>query len=303
MNIKIKYHLMPWEIDYALLSFEKLKKSSYFLSSEDTIHIDTILNLSSYIVNWNESKLPKEFFIEKYKTISKLLEWSEHTPIIYDDNKLYGHLDYEKEWIDPKIDYYISICPDMWFHDHLLFYLIETAKKIEEDYFIITPQIYKMWDNTWDVLTNKKYLSISDQDWDKGDVFDLANFVSTHGLEVKVNTSPAYKWAGWFDLYSKKFIEELVPVPKHWKGYGPWDFYSMICSSIANNNGVPVKEYILENQLIFEHSTGTFKDSNFSTYYKDLLYLNDIPNQRKEIEKTFNQDIVDWENNFKNNII
>ena len=130
MNIKIKYHLMPWEIDYALLTFEKLKKSSYFLSPDDTIYIDSSLNLSSYIINWDESKLPKEFFIEKYKTISKLLDWAEHKPFIYEGDKLYGHLDLEKSTIEPHIDYYMSICPDMWFHDHLLFYMVESAKSI-----------------------------------------------------------------------------------------------------------------------------------------------------------------------------
>jgi hypothetical protein len=302
MNIKIKYHLMPWEIDFALLSFEKLKKSSYYLSTDDTIYIDTVLNLSSYIIDWNKSKLPKEYFIEKYKTLSKLLEWSEHTQVVYDDNNLYGHLDYEKEWVDPKIDYYIGMCPDMWFHEHLLFYLIEAAKQVKDDHFIITPEIYKMWDGTWDILTNKNYLDIPYTDWDKGDVFDLSHFMSTNEEVASLKPSPAYKWAGWFDLYSKKFIEELVPVPNHWKGYGPWDFYSMICSSIANKNGVPVKQYVLENQVIFEHTTGTFKENNLTSYYKNNLHLNDIPNQRKEIEKTFNQDIRNWENKFLTNL-
>ena len=72
MNIKLIYHIMPWEIDYALLTFTQLKKSSYYLNSEDKIYIDTALNLSDYIIDWDNSKLPKEFFIEKYKTISKL---------------------------------------------------------------------------------------------------------------------------------------------------------------------------------------------------------------------------------------
>ena len=59
MNIKIKYHIMPWEIDYALLTFSQLKKSSYHLNPEDKIYIDVGLNLSSYIINWEQSKLPK----------------------------------------------------------------------------------------------------------------------------------------------------------------------------------------------------------------------------------------------------
>jgi hypothetical protein len=32
MNIKVKIHYMPWEVDYALLQFIQLKKSSQHLS-------------------------------------------------------------------------------------------------------------------------------------------------------------------------------------------------------------------------------------------------------------------------------
>jgi hypothetical protein len=72
MNIKITYHIMPWEIDYALLTFIQLKKSKYHLSKDTNIIIDSVLNLSSYTVDWGQSKLPKEFFIEKYNQISSL---------------------------------------------------------------------------------------------------------------------------------------------------------------------------------------------------------------------------------------
>jgi len=41
---------------------------------------------------------------------------------------------------------------------------------------------------------------------------------------------------------------------------------------------------LLENQIIFEHTTGTLKDNHFSTYYKDFLVLNKVPNQRKVFE-------------------
>ena len=50
MKVKIIYHMMSWEIDYALLSFMQFKKSKYHLDPNDTIKIDTTLNLSSYII-------------------------------------------------------------------------------------------------------------------------------------------------------------------------------------------------------------------------------------------------------------
>ena len=49
MKVKITYHIMPWEIDYTLLSFSQLKKSKYYLPDNIDITIDSVLNLSSYI--------------------------------------------------------------------------------------------------------------------------------------------------------------------------------------------------------------------------------------------------------------
>jgi hypothetical protein len=125
MNIKIKIHYMPWEVDYALLQFMQLKKSSLNLYSEDKIYFHIGLNLSSHIINWNESKLPKGYFINKFNTALKMLDWAEDVNVtIYEGDELWGHLDLEKTQMDPKIDYYMSICPDMWFHEYALFYIL-----------------------------------------------------------------------------------------------------------------------------------------------------------------------------------
>ena len=60
MHYKITYPCMPWELDYALLSFTQFKKSKYYLNGEDTIEINPSLNLSSYLVNWEKSKISKK---------------------------------------------------------------------------------------------------------------------------------------------------------------------------------------------------------------------------------------------------
>ena len=57
MVIKISYHVMPWEIDYALLSFTQLKKTSFYLPNDVEIKIDVALNCSNYLFS---------FFWEKY---------------------------------------------------------------------------------------------------------------------------------------------------------------------------------------------------------------------------------------------
>ena len=60
---------MPWEIDYVLLTFSQLKKSLYYIPPNVNITIDSVLNLSSNIIDWEKSKLPKEYFIENGDTL------------------------------------------------------------------------------------------------------------------------------------------------------------------------------------------------------------------------------------------
>jgi hypothetical protein len=290
MNIKIKYHIMPWEIDYALLTFSQLKKSLYHLSQEDNIEVSSVLNLSSYIINWEESKLPKEYFIQKYQDISKMLEGYKHTPKIYDEDQLYGHLDFEKEIISPEVDYYISICPDICFSEYALSYLIESAKQVENKYFVITPQISKVGDEAWDEITNSHFVDTPYEDYLKVNVFDVYN---TNHLENEKNLYPTLKskFAGWFDLYSKSVVEELCPMQEDWEGYGPWDLYSIILTNHLKNHGVDFQQYLIQGEVIWMYPSGPLIGDGidgFSGYYKNLLVKNPIPDQRQKFESNLN---------------
>jgi len=281
---------MPWEVDFALLQFMQLKKSSQYLS-DDKIYFHIGLNLSNYIIDWNKSKLPKEYFINKFNTLLKMLDWAEGVnTIIYDGDELWGAMDLEKTQIEPHIDYYVSICPDMWFHEHLLYYLIESAKNTPDKYFIITPEIHKLWDWTWDELVNKNYQSVPYENWNKSDIFEIQSKILD---KPYLQQATHFKYAGWFDLYSKDFIE-LIPIPNDWKGYGPWDYYSILISGIAVKNGYSIKEYILRNQIIFEYHPDKEDKGNFADYYKNLLSLNKIENQREVIESKFPHYIEEW---------
>jgi hypothetical protein len=232
MNIKIVSHFMPWEIDHALLVFDKLKQSSYFINSEDTLYLDTALNLSNKFIDWNASKLPKEYFIKKYEVLDELIKTKFiHKPFIYEGDGAYGGINVMKSMIKPNIDYYIHICPDIDFGEHLLFYLIESAKQIKDEYFILTPQIHKCWDSTWDILVNNKFMDIKYDEHLKIDTHDIRHSCLSLD-EPAIKSLESFKYAGWCDLYNKSFIEKLVPILPEWEGYLPWDLYS---SNINDN--------------------------------------------------------------------
>lgn len=278
---------MPWEIDFALLTFDKLKRASYFLDPEDKIYIDIGLNLSSYFINWENSKLTKEYFSRKLDQYSKLLEWANWKMEIYTGDELWGHLDLERNQIQENIDYYISICPDMYFHEHLLYYLIEAAKQVKDKYFIITPETFKLWDHTWDELVHEQYRDWPYEAWKEGDTYQIQHDMIGM-VQPTLRKTRAYKWAGWFDLYSKSVVEELIPIPDGWKGYGPWDFYGM---KVANMAGAQLEQYVLENQIIVEYQPDK---CDFRAVYKDLLHINQVPDQRQKCESEFAYYLEKW---------
>ena len=160
-------------------------------------------------------------------------------------------------------------------------------------YFVLTPEIYKMWDNTWDEITNQDYINVPYDEWNKGDIFDIRSNMKTSDKDITLETTMRNKWAGWFDLFNKSMYEELVPIRNDWKGYGPWDWYSLMITEFCKENGVDFQQYILRGQTIFEYPIGPLLDGGYTKMYKDLLHLNNIPNQRQTFEFNMPQYIND----------
>jgi hypothetical protein len=280
---------MPWEIDYALLSFKQFKKSKYYLPSNINIKIRSVLNLSNYLIDWEKSKLPKEYFIEKYKTLSILLKDYDHDGSIYEGNELLGHLDLQRNALEDKADYYMGISPDIYFSEHLLSYLVQAVQSIPNKYFVLTPQICRMWDQSWEVLTHPKFAVGPHYGWEKTtDIFDVDYYLHTSGEEVGLSQVDQLKWAGWFDLYSKELYENLIRIPEEWKGYGGFDSYGLNICNYAKHIGLDFQQYCLDGQIVFEYSIGPLRTDEvhgFSNYYKKLLVRRDVSEQREEFDK------------------
>ena len=47
---------------------------------------------------------------------------------------------------------------------------------------------------------------------------------------------------------------------------------------------IDFQQYTLKNHITCEYSIGPLKEGGFSKYYKDMLVLKDIPNQREQFE-------------------
>ena len=284
MLTKIIIHAMPWEVDYLLNIYTQLKRSKYYLQDTDNIIIETALNLSSYIIDWNGSKLPKQFFIDKYNHISHLLNDYKHNNLIYEGDELYGHLDLQRSAMQVDVTHYLAITPDVYFPETLINTIIQSAQVLEsrefaETPYVIIPEIAKMWDPSWDIITNKHFQHIPHENHHKAfDVHDLDIINIINKEDYRLEQLTAFKYAGWFDLYSKSFYEKIVGFDEYAVGYGCWDSYGMIISSRLRMLGFNINQFILRGVMAHEYARGCMckPDQNvigLVNYYKDYLLI------------------------------
>lgn len=290
MNIKIISHIMPWEIDYALLMFTQLKKTRYHLNPNDKFTVEVELNLTSYLYDWDKSELPKKFFIDKFNTLLILLKDYDVNSSIYEGDELHGHLDLQKKSYSKETDFYISLCPDTYFSESVIPYMVEGAKTVKNRYFVITPQVSKVGDSDWDIIVDERYMNIPYSEYLNVDTFDIIynNELGNSG-EKLLEPMHRSKFAGWCDLYSKEMFETLCPVQTSWRGYGPWDYYSMIVTNYCKSAGVDYQQYLLRGETIWMYESGPLKESGFSGYYRRFLKTKNVMDQRKEFEKNLEE--------------
>jgi hypothetical protein len=277
---------MPWEIDYAFMSFTQLKKTYFHIPDDVEIRIDAALNCSNHLIDWDNTKLPKQFFIDKFNSLLVLLKDYTVNPIIYEGDNNYGFFDVQKLAYEKDVDYYMGLCPDVYFSEHVIPLFLESVKQIPNKYFVITTEIYKMWDNTWDEITNEKYLNIPYKKWNEGDIFKIRYDLKNDTEDVYLSKTNKSKWAWWCDFYSKEFYETIAPIPDEWIGYGGWDYYSMLISEDIKSKGADFQQYILKGQTAFEYTIGDFKNGGFTKYHKDYFSIKtNAIEQRKIFEE------------------
>jgi len=282
MKYIIHTHLMPWEIDEFLVLARKLKKSYYYLDKSNEYTFNVRLNLSSAIINWGKSKLDKKFFIDKFNSILKILENSYNIEWeIYEGDTSVGHLDIEKKIFKrcDEFDWFLSLCPDIHFHETLLSSMFSASDVVNNEFVIITPQTHRLWDTSWNGIVNDECTYLDYKDWQNIDVYD-AEWVTEMNLDnISIYEAERYKWAGWCDLRTSKLVE-LFQIPKTWNGFGPYDTYLMILLENYRklNPLFDFKQYVIKNQVI-----GKYSNHNFKEFYKEYLEFKDMKGDQRKL--------------------
>jgi len=271
MKIVITSFVMPHELDDLERVLIELNRSSKYIKGEN-YEFSISMSISDYLINWKESLVDKEFFIHKFNKLKKLTDWASNSTFqIREDimGALQAKRITHKEFIHAT--HFIWLDTDIVFDEMGLAYLENGINTIESNNiqkYIITPEVVKYWDTTWDCIVNENYL---DKELDycktcnpftesgvKGDV-------SVESVSNNVYGQPQFKFgAGWLVVVSK-YLLDSIPLPESMGAYGPDDTFLMWGMEKLKRRGEDIYQFKLKNYVVCEN----FYYRNQSEY--DLL--------------------------------
>ena len=290
MKTVIVIHVLPHEIDWFEWQCRQLKQAAYQLSDDQEVIFDITLNTN--LVDWNKSQLPISYFHSKLDNCVRLLDDKHYRVFITDNDVSLGIDDVRRaairQWTD--VDNFIYLDCDLVFKPETLTLLLEGARIIPNEYYIISPQVTKLWDSTWDVLGNKHYQEAPYRYERIQDPFAILDFQG----EPSVVSIPVFKFGGgWFNLLSSKLLYK-TDIPDSFGPYGIDDTYVMYCCELMKQRGIDVQQYVLEDVIVAENYK--YRDLN---HYTDHLKIID---KKDEYRKAADDNMFIELEKFKNTL-
>lgn len=285
MKYRIIQYIQPWEIDDFERQVHLMILSSFHIDSSDEVIWDVTLNISDDIIDWEESSISKDYIINKFNYLNNLVK-QYYTAEFDMDVSIQGCTDKRRSCQSKNHDFVIWLDSDVYFSNLTLPYLIESSKQIQDDCFMVSPQIIKYWDSSWDCIVNEQFLSYPTNHRDFFDLYSIDQFVQNSNIKLKQNQFMKFG-GGWFNLFKKNMFE-LVPLPEELGSYASDDTYTMICSAKYN-----IKQYLIDGLIVSEIGN---RYLNGKQYLKECFYIK-IKDRNRISETRFNELV----NNFYEN--
>lgn len=258
MKVVISIFCLPQEIDELEKTLIQLNSASKYVSGINNFIIDVTLCVSSELTDWNNSKLSKNFFIEKIKKISAYADWCEHNIRVSEDIK--GCVSQRRFTSNNyDADCFIWLDTDIVFDEYVLSFIERAITLINKDtnYFILSPEIVRVWDKTWDCLVNGRFIEKPIGYYKTNNPYHDCGVKG----DVSVEEMIQYKFAGgWFTCISGDLIRK-IGIPESFGHYGYEDTFIMKASHKLSNV-LPIKQFKLKNYIVCENHK--YKMSNYS---------------------------------------
>lgn len=289
MKIVLTIFILPYEIDDLEIIFHQLKKAAYQIDPVNEWVVDVTMCVAEDMIDWRKSSIARSYFIEKLQRIALQTDWCKKTFRISSDIKgcvaqrrftLYNY---------PDADCFIWADADIIFGDMTLSSIETAARRLSEDfdYFVISPEIVRMWDTTWDCLVNDEYIdkpigyqAINDPYLDCGKKGEIT-------LEQVLNTvqgQPRMKFGGgFFTCFSNKLLKR-AGIPESLGQYGYEDTFIMwAAEKLIKESGENIVQFKMKNLVVCEN----YKYRSYSHLLNHLSVYNRKDEFKKIAESNF----------------
>jgi len=283
MRIVISIFCLPYEIDELENTLNQLKRASYYLSGKNEWVVDVTLSLSNDLINWNKSSIPKSYFEDKLLKLSAQTDWCAKN--FQTSTEVNGCVSQRRFSLNKNTDadYFIWLDTDIVFEERTLSYIENTMEAIKNvtPYSVITPEIVKVWDTTWDCLVNEEFLDkpldyqkTNDPYKDSG----IKGDVTVESVRNNFQNQPRFKFAGgWMTCLSGDLVRR-IGVPESFGHYGYEDTFIMWASEkLIQSEQLDIQQFKLKNLVVCE---------NYK-YRSNYHYLNNLSayDKREEFKK------------------
>ena len=162
---------------------------------------------------------------------------------------------------------------------------------LKDKYYIITPQIFQLWDSSWDIISHPDYRNTPRE---KKQWLQNPYQVFEHEpKDIKLIKSPYIKFGGgWFNVFSKNLLE-LINIPDSLGHYGLDDTFVAEAANILKSSNYNIEQYIINDIVVKE-------DRVYRTYSMDKFFTrnNNQNSMRDKSSINYNLEMQ----NFKNKI-
>ncbi len=281
--IHIVIHVLPQEIDQLEQLLIHLKKSSKWVKYEDFI-VEVVLNTK--LTDWNTSKLDEQFFINKFNFLENLTSTWCKIKFEISDGTILGCNDIRRRALrTSQAKYIMYLDTDNIFSESLLYHIKHYIDYLltQEGYNILVPEITRLWDNTWDVITNQNYTltEASHENYFNRD----PHILDFNPGDVSINPINTFKFAGWGTCIPTK-LREIIDIPESLGSYGLDDTFIMNACLILKSKGYNIQQYVLQNEIIIENNK-----FRFNPYENYLTVIDKREEFKNQANNSFNLEL------------
>ena len=287
MKIVISIFCLPYEIDELENTLNQLRRASHYLNKKDEWYLDVTMCTSDDMVNWSKSSLPKSYFQDKLLKLSSETDWC--VKYFRSSNTILGCVSQRRECLKKHndADFFIWLDTDIIFEERTLTYIENSLSTIRDitPYSILTPEIVRIWDNTWDCIVNENFLDKPLNYQKTNDPYKDSGIKGEVSIELVQNTtSPQsrFKFAGgWFTCISSTLLNQ-IGIPESFGHYGYEDTFVMVASEkLVQTKQQDIQQFKLKNLVVCEN----YKYRN-NSHYLNNISVYDRREQFKQIAES-----------------